>query len=82
MSTIPLRSALVLGAGGFIGSHLVVRLKREGYFVRGVDLKQPEFSWERDGEALLQRLKPRFYEQPPLPSIIPLSRAMARTLPP
>lgn len=37
-------SALVCGAGGFIGSHLVKRLKREGYWVRGVDLKFPEFS--------------------------------------
>ncbi|KMQ52942.1 UDP-glucose 4-epimerase [Chitinispirillum alkaliphilum] len=37
-------TALVLGAGGFIGSHLVKRLKREGYWVRGVDLKHPEFS--------------------------------------
>ncbi len=36
--------ALVAGAGGFIGSHLVTRLKREGYWVRGVDLKSPEFS--------------------------------------
>ena len=36
--------ALVCGAGGFIGSHLVKRLKREGYWVRGVDLKYPEFS--------------------------------------
>ena len=36
--------ALVLGAGGFIGSHLVKRLKSEGYWVRGVDLKKPEFS--------------------------------------
>jgi GDP-D-mannose 3',5'-epimerase len=37
-------SALVCGAGGFIGSHLVKLLKREGYWVRGVDLKYPEFS--------------------------------------
>lgn len=37
------KSALVLGAGGFIGGHLVHRLKREGYWVRGVDLKFPEF---------------------------------------
>ncbi len=36
--------ALVTGAGGFIGSHLVTRLKDEGYWVRGVDLKSPEFS--------------------------------------
>jgi GDP-D-mannose 3', 5'-epimerase len=39
-----MRTSLVLGAGGFIGSHLVRRLKKEGYFVRGVDLKRPEFS--------------------------------------
>lgn len=38
------KSALVLGAGGFIGSHLVKRLKKEGFWVRGVDLKFPEFS--------------------------------------
>ncbi len=37
------RTALVCGAGGFIGSHMVKRLKQEGYWVRGVDLKQPEF---------------------------------------
>ena len=38
------KTALVLGAGGFIGSHMVERLKSEGYWVRGVDLKYPEFS--------------------------------------
>ena len=38
------KKALVLGAGGFIGSHMVKRLKSEGYWVRGVDLKRPEFS--------------------------------------
>jgi GDP-D-mannose 3', 5'-epimerase len=37
-------TALVLGAGGFIGSHLVRRLKDENFWVRGVDLKYPEFS--------------------------------------
>lgn len=35
---------LVTGAGGFIGSHLVTYLKEKGYWVRGVDLKYPEFS--------------------------------------
>lgn len=35
---------LVTGAGGFIGSHLVTYLKKKGYWVRGVDLKYPEFS--------------------------------------
>jgi len=38
------KKALVLGAGGFIGSHMVKRLKSEGYWVRGVDLKYPEFA--------------------------------------
>ncbi|RAH98328.1 NAD-dependent dehydratase [Acuticoccus sediminis] len=38
------RTALVLGAGGFIGGHLVRRLKTEGFWVRGVDLKHNEFS--------------------------------------
>lgn len=40
-----MKTALVCGAGGFIGSHMVRRLKDEGYWVRGVDLKFPEF-WE------------------------------------
>ena len=39
-----MKIALVCGAGGFIGSHLVNRLKLEGFWVRGVDLKYPEFS--------------------------------------
>ena len=39
-----MKKALVCGAGGFIGSHLVKRLKAEGFWVRGVDLKYPRFS--------------------------------------
>ena len=39
-----MKTAVVCGAGGFIGSHLVKRLKSEGYWVRGVDVKKPEFS--------------------------------------
>ena len=39
-----MKKVLVCGAGGFIGSHLVKRLKKEGYWVRGVDLKYHEFS--------------------------------------
>ena len=38
-----MKTALVLGAGGFIGNHMVKRLKKDGYWVRGVDLKYPEF---------------------------------------
>ena len=44
--------ALVCGAGGFIGSHLVNRLKTEGFWTRGVDLKQPEFSASRADEFI------------------------------
>ncbi len=39
-----MKTALVCGAGGFIGGHLVKRLKREGYWVRGVDLKMHEYT--------------------------------------
>lgn len=39
-----MKKAIVFGAGGFIGSHLVKRLKSEGYWVMGIDLKSPEFS--------------------------------------
>lgn len=38
-----MKKAVVCGAGGFVGGHLVRRLKAEGYWVRGVDLKRPEF---------------------------------------
>ena len=37
------KKVLVCGAGGFIGGHLVKRLKKEGYWVRGVDIKEHEF---------------------------------------
>lgn len=39
-----MKNALVCGAGGFIGSHMVIRLRNEGFWVRGIDLKYPEFS--------------------------------------
>lgn len=39
-----MKTAVVCGAGGFIGSHLVARLKRDGYRVIGADIKEPEFS--------------------------------------
>ena len=49
-------NALVLGAGGFIGSHMVKKLKSEGYFVRGVDLKYPEFSESLADEFFIYNL--------------------------
>ena len=44
MRFMPVKRVLVNGAGGFIGSHLVARLRDEGFWVRGADLKFPEFS--------------------------------------
>lgn len=51
------KRALVTGAGGFIGSHLVKRLKSEGYWVRGVDLKYPEFASTRADEFIIGDLR-------------------------
>lgn len=51
------KRALVLGAGGFIGSHMVKRLRSEGYWVRGVDLKYPEFSETEANEFILGDLR-------------------------
>ena len=51
------KTALVFGAGGFIGSHMVKRLKREGYWVRGVDLKYPEFSVSDANEFIIGDLR-------------------------
>ena len=52
------KTALVLGAGGFIGNHLVNRLKKEGYWVRGVDVKQPEYqTYSNADEFMLGDLK-------------------------
>ena len=51
------KTALVLGAGGFIGSHMVKRLRQEGYWVRGVDLKHPEFSSHQANEFIVGDLR-------------------------
>ena len=51
------KTALVLGAGGFIGSHMVKRLRSEGYWVRGVDLKYPEFSSTQANEFVTGDLR-------------------------
>lgn len=52
-----MKKALVCGAGGFIGSHLVNRLKNEGYWVRGVDLKYPQFSPSGADDFILADLR-------------------------
>ena len=52
-----MKAALVCGAGGFIGSHLVRHLKREGLFVRGVDLKFPEYLETEADDFVLMDLR-------------------------
>ena len=52
-----MKKALVMGAGGFIGSHMVNRLKKEGYWVRGVDLKHTEFSKTQADEFVIGDLR-------------------------
>jgi nucleoside-diphosphate-sugar epimerase len=48
---------LVNDAGGFIGGHLVKRLKREGFWVRAVDLKRPEFGLSAADEFIVGDLR-------------------------
>ncbi len=51
------KTALVCGAGGFIGHHLVNRLKSEGFWVRGVDVKKPEYSKDQADEFIVGDLR-------------------------
>jgi nucleoside-diphosphate-sugar epimerase len=51
------KRALVAGAGGFIGGHLVKRLKKERFWVRGIDLKYPEFSETEADDFLIGDLR-------------------------
>ena len=58
------KRALVCGAGGFIGGHLVNRLKEEGYWVMGVDLKENEYNNNNSDEFRLGDLRdPRFCDE-------------------
>lgn len=56
-----MKTALVLGAGGFIGSHMVNRLKEEGYWVMGLDIKEPEFSKSKADAFYIADLRDRSY---------------------
>jgi nucleoside-diphosphate-sugar epimerase len=52
-----MKTALVLGGGGFIGNHLVNRLKKEGFWVRAVDIKHPEYSKTQADDFVLGDLR-------------------------
>ncbi len=52
-----MKKALVCGAGGFIGSHLVKKLRNEGYWIRGVDLKYPEFAPTQADDFVISDLR-------------------------
>jgi len=52
-----MKKVLICGAGGFIGNHLVKRLKEKGYWIRGVDLKYPEFSKTGADEFIIGDLR-------------------------
>ena len=54
-----MKTALVCGAGGFIGGHLVSLLKRQGFWVRGIDLKPPEFSVSEADDFVIGDLRDR-----------------------
>ena len=52
-----MKTALVCGGGGFIGGHLINRLKKEGYFVRGADLKENEYGNDKADEFVIGDLR-------------------------
>ncbi len=52
-----MKRALVCGAGGFIGNHLVTKLRKDGYWVRGVDLKKPEYGVSKANEFVVGDLR-------------------------
>ena len=54
------KTALVFGAGGFIGNHLVTSLKEEGYWVVGSDIKHPEFGKSQADVFVVADLRDRY----------------------
>src|SRR6202789_4458245 len=56
-----MRSALVCGAGGFIGGHLVKRLKADGFWVRGVDLKNHEYTVSEADDFVIGDLRDPYF---------------------
>jgi nucleoside-diphosphate-sugar epimerase len=58
-----MKTVLVCGGGGFIGGHLINRLKKEGYFVRGVDLKENEYGNDKADEFVIGDLRDRMLQK-------------------
>ncbi len=52
-----MKKVLVTGAGGFIGYHLVNYLKKKGHWVRGVDIKHPEYGPSNADDFKILRLR-------------------------
>lgn len=75
-----MRTALVLGGGGFIGTHLTARLKHEGYHVRCVDLRPPKFGPSHADEFVIGDLRHldfcRAVMHPPVDEIYQLAANM------
>src|SRR5947208_8867220 len=61
LGEVSMRTALVCGAGGFIGGHLVKRLKSEGFWVRGVDLKFHEYSETEADDFVVGDLRDQYF---------------------
>ena len=75
-----MKKAVVGGAGGFIGGHLVERLKKEGFWVRGVDIKQHDFRKTAADEFLqLDLRKPESCVQAVLVDGQPADEELPRT---
>ena len=56
-----MKTALVCGAGGFIGGHLVKRLKKEGYWIRGIDLKAHDFTETEADDFVIGDLRDPYF---------------------
>lgn len=56
-----MKKALIYGAGGFIGNHLVSRLKEDAYYIIGVDLKYPEFNTTEADKFIIHDLREKLF---------------------
>lgn len=63
-----MKKAIVLGAGGFIGNHLVKRLKRDGMYVVAIDLQMPAYSKSQADEFLIGDLRDEAFLEKSIPT--------------